>query len=97
MDRSFMNGIGYIVFDSQWELLERIVFNTENNYKMGNVVEYSKITDERLLSRLMVYKKSSNEITGGQVHKQRACGQSSCMQAKSPKYEIGANLQYRVG
>lgn len=25
---------------------------------MGNVVEYSKITDERLLSRLMVYKKA---------------------------------------
>lgn len=29
---------------------------------MGNVVEYSKITDERLLSRLMVYKKAVMEL-----------------------------------
>lgn len=29
---------------------------------MGNVVEYSKITDERLLSRLMVYKKAVIEL-----------------------------------
>ena len=38
IDRSFMNGIGYIVFDSQWELLERIVSNIENNYKTQTVL-----------------------------------------------------------
>ena len=37
-DRSFMDGVGYVVFNSQWELFDKIIANIEANNKSQTIL-----------------------------------------------------------